>query len=1005
MSRRLIEDYYNKVEKIKQYSGSRKELSLRSEFANLLNSYCETRNLLLIQELEYKTKKGTTVIPDGTVKDALRLDWGYWESKDQYDDLEKEIEKKLEKGYPSSNIIFEDSQNAVLIQQGKRVNQASVRNAEKLDFLLQQFISYERREISDFHKAIEKFKEDLPTVLDTLRSLIEEQGKKNTHFKKSRDKLLKLCQQTINPNVEILDIREMLVQHILTEEIFISIFNEPQFHRENTIAKELHKVTDTFFVGKIRKNTLGLIDHYYLAIKAAASNIDNHHEKQKFLKVLYENFYRTYNPKAADRLGIFYTPNEIVQFMTKSANYLAYKHFGKLLSDPNVEILDPATGTGTFITELIEQMPSHKLQYKYKKEIHCNEVAILPYYIANLNIEFTYKQKTGKYEPFENICFVDTLDNTGFSFKNKQAVLFDIGEDNLERIKRQNTRKISVIIGNPPYNANQLNENENNKNRKYPFIDKRIRETYVKASKAQKTKVYDMYSRFYRWASDRLDRNGIISFITNRSFIDSLTYDGFRKHVTEEFNYVYIIDTKSDVRANPKITGTTHNVFGIQTGVAVMFLVRKEDRKEPCLIRYFALKDEQRKEEKLKWFANTEIEQIPFEHIEPDENYNWINLTETDFYEQRPLVTENKKHPSIFGFYSIGVSTNRDEWVFDFEKENLMNKAKYFIDSYNSQLKRLKKVNAQNISNMINYDIKWSDSLKKKFLRKTRLAFNEKNIITLNYRPYVQKQYYCDKNLSDRLTANHYKIFGKNLTGANKAICFSGVGSSKPFSVLASKSIWSLDLLEKTQSVPLYVYRNGKRISNVTQWGVKQFREHYKDKRINSVAIFHYVYAVLHSPKYRKKYEIDLTRNLPRIPLLDNFWQWVQWGEELMNLHLDYDVIKPYNLKKIEKSNSNKLSNRTKLKADRKLGRIVLDEQTVLKGIPVEAWNYKLGNRSAIEWILDQYKEKTPKDPTVRAKFNKYNFNNHKKKVIELLQKVVLISVETMKIIEAMEQK
>ena len=431
----LIEDYYNQVEKIRQYGGSKKELSLRSEFANLLNFYCKTKNLLLIQELEFKTKKGTSVIPDGTVKDALRLDWGYWESKDEYDDLDLEIKKKMEKGYPTYNIIFEDSQTVVLIQQGKEANRVSISNADKLDILFQQFINFEREEIKDFHKAIEKFKEDLPTVLDTLRDLIETQGKANNKFQKSRDGLLNICQQTINPKLTVLDVREMLIQHILTEEIFISIFNESQFHRENTIAKELQEVADTFFVGKVKKDTLGLIDHYYLAIKAAASNIDDHHEKQKFLKVLYENFYRTYNPKAADRLGIFYTPNEIVQFMVKSANYLAYQHFRKLLSDANVEILDPATGTGTFITELIEQIHTSKLEYKYKNEIHCNEVAILPYYIANLNIEFTYKQKTGKYEPFENICFVDTLDNTGFKFKNKQTILFDIGDDNLERIK------------------------------------------------------------------------------------------------------------------------------------------------------------------------------------------------------------------------------------------------------------------------------------------------------------------------------------------------------------------------------------------------------------------------------------------------------------------------------------------------------------------------------------------------------------------------------------------
>ncbi|MDG6912917.1 MAG: N-6 DNA methylase, partial [Nitrososphaerota archaeon] len=503
--RRLIDEYYQEIGKITQYSGSHQELSLRRAFANLLNDCCRTKNLLLIEELEYRTTKGTSVKPDGTIKDALRLDWGYWESKDEYDDLDKEIQSKIKKGYPTSNIIFEDSKTAVLIQQGKEVGRCSMNDDDKLDSIIQQFLGYEREEVRDFRSAIGRFKVDLPTVLAALRRLIDRQGKVNPQFQRARDGLVKLCQETINPKITELDIREMLIQHILTEEIFITVFNESQFHRENAVARELQGVADSFFTGKLKKDTLGLIDHYYLTIKAAASNIEDHHEKQKFLKVLYELFYRTYNPKAADRLGIFFTPNEIVDFILKSSDYLAYKHFGRLLSDPEVMILDPAAGTGTFVTELIEHIPLQKLRHKYEKEIFCNEVAILPYYIANLNIEFTYKQKTGSYLPFENICFVDTLDNIGFGYKNKQATLFDFGTDNLERIKRQNEQRISIILGNPPYNANQLNENENNKNREYPAIDKRIRETYVKSSDATKTKVYDMYARFYRWASDRLD--------------------------------------------------------------------------------------------------------------------------------------------------------------------------------------------------------------------------------------------------------------------------------------------------------------------------------------------------------------------------------------------------------------------------------------------------------------------------------------------------------------------
>jgi predicted helicase len=1003
MSRRLIEDYYRDIENIKKYSGSKKELSLSSEFAQLLNSYCKNKNLLLIKELEYKTNKGSFVKPDGTVKDALRLDWGYWESKDEYDDLDKEIQKKIEKGYPTSNIIFEDSQTVVLFQQGSEVDRVPIYDSDKLDFLFQKFINYERPEIQSFHRAIEQFKEDLPLVLNALRELIEEQRKINMDFRRSSDGLLILCQQTINPNLTVLDVREMLIQHILTEEIFITIFNDSQFHRENTIAKELQKVADTFFIGRVKKDTLGLIDHYYLAIKAAASNVENHHEKQKFLKVLYENFYRSYNPKGADRLGIFYTPNEIVQFIVKSTNYLTHKHFTRLLSDQDVEILDPATGTGTFITELIEQIPLSKLEYKYINEIHCNEVAILPYYIANLNIEFTYKQKTGKYEPFENICFVDTLDNTGFNIKNKQTTLFDIGADNLERIKKQNKRKISIIMGNPPYNANQLNENENNKNRPYPVIDKRIKDTYVKYSNAQKTKLYDMYTRFYRWASDRLNSNGIIAFITNRSFIDSRTFDGFRKCIENEFNHAYIIDTQSDVRANPKISGTTHNVFGIQTGVAVMLLVRDSSKKHSCLIEYFTMSDDQKREEKLDWFANTKFEEINFKHLIPDDKSNWINVAENDFNDLLPLVLGSDNKQSICNFYSIGVSTNRDEWVYDFSKTNLKEKIEYFNRSYNIQLKKLKNIKKEELDNKIEYDIKWSSSLKSKFLQKRKLNFEEKYIINMNYRPYIQKKYYSDKNLSDRLTANHYNMFDDDLIGINKVICFSGVGSSKPFSALISENIFSLDYIEKTQGIPFYINKGKTRVENISEWGLRKFREHYKDKQINKESIFNYIYAVFNNVEYQKKYAINLKRELPRIPLYADFWKWAKIGEELINLHLNYQKTVPYKLVRIDNNLQDNSKNEVKLKADAVLGRIIVDEQTTLEGIPPQAWGYKIGTRSAIEWILDQYKLKIPKDKIIREEYYVYDFSEYKEEVIDLIKKMVTVSVETVKIKKLME--
>ncbi|MEO8713098.1 MAG: N-6 DNA methylase, partial [Parafilimonas sp.] len=504
MSKPLIQQYYNQLERSFDFSKSKNEETIKSYFWMLLNDYAHRQNYEVVREVTTMGTKGVKVRPDGILKNLWGIEIGLWESKDEKDDIDDEIDVKQRKGYPLTNILFEDSQTAILFQRGEEVMRAPMKDEAALDKIIKEFISFKNETIYKFEDAIEKFKADIPNIVETFRKRIEEAGNKNIAYVEARDVFLKLCQAEINPAFTLADVREMMIQHILTSDIFNKIFDDPEFHRHNTIAAELEKLISTLFTYSERKNLLGSIEHYYDTINATAAGIGDHHEKQKFLKVLYENFYKVYNPKAADRLGVVYTPNEIVKFMIESTNHLLHKHFGKTLSDKNVEILDPATGTGTFITDIIDHIPKQHLAYKYKNELHANEVAILPYYISNLNIEFTFKQKMGYYEEFTNSCFVDTLDNTGaLAYTGMQHSMFGLSSENAERIKKQNAKKISVIIGNPPYNANQLNENENNKNREYPSIDKRIKETYIKNSTAQKTKLYDMYSRFLRWASDR----------------------------------------------------------------------------------------------------------------------------------------------------------------------------------------------------------------------------------------------------------------------------------------------------------------------------------------------------------------------------------------------------------------------------------------------------------------------------------------------------------------------
>jgi predicted helicase len=1030
MSKQLISQYYNKVDKLVQYGGSNKETSIRNEFYNLLNSYAENKNLVLVAELPVRGTKGRDVTPDGTLKNVLRLDYGYWESKDEALDLDEEIDKKIRKGYPLTNTLFEDSRNAVLFQSGQEVMRVDMHKPDELHQILTAFINFEKPEVRKFNDAVARFQVDIPTILETFRNKIDAARKINKNFISVSESFLELCKEEINPDITLADVREMMIQHILTSDIFSIVFDDPEFHNHNNIASELEKLIGTLFSYAERKNLLGSIQHYYDAINATAASIADHHEKQNFLKALYERFYKAYNPKAADRLGVVYTPNEIVDFIIESTNHLLERHFGRVLWDKDVEILDPATGTGTFICNMIDKCPKQDLLYKYKKEFHANEVAILPYYISNLNIEYTFKQKMASYEEFRNICFVDTLDNIdGLRVKlptghGLQKSLFQFTAENSRRIMQQNERKISVIVGNPPYNANQKNENENNKNRTYPAIDKRIKDTYIKNSTAQKTKVYDMYARFYRWAMDRIERNGVIAFISNRSFIDSRTFDGFRKCIQDEFSHCYIIDTKSDVRLNPKIAGTTHNVFGIQTGVAVMFLVRTERNKEQCGIEYTSMPDEWRKEVKLEWFRNNRFQNITFERITPDKKHNWINIANTDFDSLVPLAIKGvklgKKKEAVFELFSLGVVTARDEWVYDDNEKHLETKVKFLIDVYNKDAAKHKGKKKSEIKEVVDYSIKWTRAVINDLANGKKYQFDKELIIESLYRPFAKRKLYFSRELNEMQYQLPHMFMGEN-----RLICVNHT-SSKLFNVIATDRLPDYHINGDAICISLYRYDDESgRKENVTDWGRDQFVNHYKDKRIKKEDIFHYTYAVLHNPAYRKKYELNLRREFPRVPLYQDFWKWANWGGVLMDLHINYERVEPFPLKenaqkvkaegKPQKEMFSKAAEpeamygyqpkvKCKLKAHKEAGIIELDELTSLTGVPKEAWEYKLGNRSALEWVLDQYKEKKPSDPTIAEKFNTYRFADYKGKVIDLLKRICTVSVETVRILDEMSQ-
>ena len=1012
-----IDRYRADLAELIQFGGSENELSIRPAFQNCLAAYCRghRENLALIPEL----RAPRDVVPDGTVKDALRMARGYWEAKDSADDLDAEIQRKIERGYPKDNILFEDSIRAVLIQNGEQAMSADMSRPADLHRLIRRFLDYELPQIEEFKRAQTRFAADLPSVLDNLRAAIDDAEAENDEYSAAAAEFLDLCRQSIGPDVSPDDVREMLIQHILTRDIFLRVFGEDQFHQENDIARRLDALEKTFFTREVRRNAIDRLRAYYGAIGRAADEIADYAEKQAFLKRMYEDFYKTYNPEAADRLGVVYTPNEIVDFMVRSSDALLRRHFGRELADPNVQILDPATGTGTFITSLIEYLPASSVEHKYLNEIRANEVAILPYYIAALNIEYTYRERMGRYREFPNLCFVDTLDNMEWQQSGStegrvtRQVAFELGAisfENRKRIESQNEKTISVIIGNPPYNANQRNWNDFNPNREYPEIDQRIRESYIKDSSAQKVKQYDMYKRFIRWASDRLADDGIVAFITNRAYIDSHQDDGFRKVVLEEFGDLYIIDLGGDMRKNGKVG----NVFGIMTGVAIGFLVRRSDFAGNGKIRYYALDDALSGADKLAELSKLDIMKIDFASITPDKNNNWLEQGNPDFENLLLIAHRNAKlgkvdasTQTIFRLYTPGVATNRDEWVYDFAPDNLQEKAAFFAQTYNAIL--------DSEGEPTDTTIKWSRDLRNKFKRGRRITYKPDVCVPSLYRPFTVKQHFANPMMNDVLTKNHYEMFGPDLRGDNKVICFSMRGIK--FYTLASNRLMDLHFTGDTQCLPIYRYaEDGGRICNIRDWAIRHINDHYRAEwgkdfagiypdGISAEDIFAYAYAVLHDPVYRHDYRNDLLREFPRLPLYSEFDIWVKMGARLLDLHLNFETVEPYPLERRDKTppNPNAASTpRPRLKADKERGIIVIDDRTTLSGVPEDAWRYTLGNRSALEWVLDQHKEKKPRDPTIRDRFNKYRLADRKEQLIELLGRVCAVSVGTMEIVDDM---
>ncbi len=1018
---RAIGEYYALLHSADSQD-ARHEGNVRQAFQMLLNDTARIKNWTLVAELSERIgDKGVRY--DGVLRDQYKLPHGYWEAKDTSDDLIAEIRKKIERGYTLKNTIFEDTREGVLFQDGREIMRANLHQPEQLSELLNRFYSYDMPPFRDFDEAVRHFQGEIPHIAGQLNERVKEAHKSNSRFQKAYADFFTLCQTALNPNISQDAVDEMLIQHMLTERLIVRVFDMERFTRQNVVAAEIEKVIDALTSRHFNyREFLGALDRFYDAIERAADELADFSEKQHFLDTVYERFFQGYSVKLADTHGIVYTPQPIVDFMCAAVEEVLRDEFGKSLGDPGVNILDPCTGTGNFIVNLLRRIPKRDLKRAYREQLFANEVMLMPYYIASLNIEHAYHELTGEYESFEGICFVDTLELA----EGSQMRLAFLTEKNSARVERQKAAPITVIIGNPPYNVGQQNENDNNKNRKYEVIGKRVKETYSKDSKASsKSKLDDPYIKFFRWATDRLNnQDGVVCFVSNSGFIDKKICDGMRKHLLDDFSRIYIIDLKGDIRKDSMRDGIPlgekHTVFGLaaMVGISIAVLVRNRKHAEHKLF-YSSVDWRSTREEKFEFLRqHVEIDgkknalnTVAWQELQPDVNHTWLVPENADEYASYlPMGSKEIKKTkgeiagTLFKTYSLGLNTNRDNWAYNFDPIYLGKKITESIEIYNSEIDRWKRAKKpKNIDNFVINDeakIKWSSRLKETFVREEYASFDESKIRTSIYRPFTKQYAFFDKIFNQR-QGFLPRIFPDLESEKDNCVICVVNEPQIPFSAQITNCIPALHYGgRQTQCFPFYIYDldGTNRRENITGWALAQFRARYGDESIIKWDIFYYIYALLHHPEYRERYANNLNRDLPRIPFAPDFRAFAEAGNKLADLHLNYETVEPYRLEWV--TNDKPISWRVeKMRLISEKTALQMNDTLTLSGIPPEAFDYRLGNRSALEWIIAQYQASTDKPSGIISDPNRLDDPEY---IVHLIERIVRVSMETVAIVRSL---
>ncbi|MCQ6276400.1 DEAD/DEAH box helicase [Bacillus sp. V3B] len=834
----------------------------------------------------------------------------------------------------------------------------------------------DRRYLEDWSKDVNEIAQRY------IRWINERLNDKDNPIKTEFTKFVHGLQHNINESITQDSAVEMLAQHLITKPVFEALFDEYSFVNNNPVSQAMETIVTELQKAGFEKEQEKLAP-FYESVKLRASGVDNAEGKQKIIITLYDKFFSTGFKSTTDRLGIVFTPIEVVDFIVKSVDDVLNKHFGKSLASEGVHILDPFTGTGTFIVRTLSYLKSQMdndeitladITRKYTQELHANEIVLLSYYIAAINIEATFDEINGDeqgYVPFEGIVLTDTFEST-----EKEDTLDDsFFGTNDERLKRQKEVPITAIIGNPPYSMGQNDANEGNQNLRYEALENRISETYAKFSNSKAlNSLRDSYIQAIRWSSDRLATKGVIGFVSNGSFIDSRTTDGLRKSLYEEFNHLYIFNLRGDQRTQGETSRREGGkIFGSgsRTPIAISILVK--DGSEDHEVHYHDIGNYLSRDEKLAILRSSQsITGVAWKTITPDKNNDWINQRDEN-YLSYPAIDV------IFNTKALGTQTGRDSWVYGFSKESVKYNSQKLISNYNSELE--KRVLVDDVS-MDSAKIKWSRGLLNKYKRGQKLVFNSKKMIISQYRPFTKKYLYFDEALNENPGA--FRKFDE----INALYVPSG--SKNGFSTLIIDKVPEYGFLSSGRGFNLFGETTGL-LGN--QMNINSLFG------MNELDSYHYIYGVLHSPEYRQKYSNDLQKSLPRIPLLKNKEKYVEIGLKLSDLHLNYENQPSWDGVEIQITGTKPTYQVKKMKHPKKdcLNMIIFNGNITIKNIPEIAYEYVVNGRPAIEWIIDQYQVKTDKKSGITDDPNE--FSDDPKYILNLLLSVITVSMKTIELV------